>query len=358
MLLLAGALPINSHIETFVGYPLRVSTATIVRDGLALFGVGSIGIDTILVLENGLTHVDAPCSGVNSLWTGSMFLLATTWIEGKRLSGSWVGIVILLLISLIIANVLRVAVLVLTGTVWNLPLIADMLHLPLGMLGFIGCCVLTLLLLRQLPTPTPSLDDTIKTSATRWLPLALTGLCLILALTYHSSVRDAVLQPAPDWPFTATFHTTPDPLEDEVWAWLVQDGAKTAERLSFRYGDLSGSLLFVISDNWHAHHNPERCFLGGGLTTVSSDTLLLEASFPVRRVQLTTPSGDLRSAVYWYQSQSLTTDDYATRIWADVRLQREEWILVTILFDTPVDWQAVETQQMLRDLHKTIQLAP
>ena len=355
-LLLAGTLPIYSHIQTFIGYPLRIGTAAIVRDGLARFGVGSVGIDTIMVLENGMTHIDVPCSGVNSLWTGGMFLLATTWIEGKRLSWRWAGILLLLLVSLVSANLLRVAVLVVTGTVWSMPVVADMLHLPMGMLGFAGSGALALLLLRRLPTPAAAIRPSraIGTPLTRQLPLALAGLCAILALSYQSSMRDSVLQPAPAWPFTAMFHTTPDPLESEAWHWLEQDGAKSAERLTFTYGDLSGSLLFVVSNNWHAHHNPERCFLGGGLQTASSDTLLLDADFPVRRLQLNTPLGDQRSAAYWFQSRFRTTDDYATRIWADVRLQRQEWVLVTIFFNQSVDWHAAETQQMLRDLHKSV----
>ena len=96
--------------------------------------------------------------------------------------------------------------------------------------------------------------------------------------------------------------------------------------------------------------------MGGGLQTARSDTLLLAADFPVRRLQLDTPHGNQRSAAYWYQSRARTTDDYATRIWDDVRLQRDEWVLVTILFDKPIDWQSPETQQLLRDLHQTVAL--
>ena len=263
-LLLAGTLPINSHIQTFVGYPLRIGTAAIVRDGLAQFGVGSVGIDTIMVLENGMTHVDAPCSGVNSLWTGGMFLLVATWLEGKRLSWRWVSLALLLFGSLVLANVLRVAVLVVTGTVWHLPVVADMLHLPIGMLGFAGCCALALLLLRRLPEQGPAIRP-VQLSATplrKPLALGLPALCAVLALTYQSSVRETTLQPAPAWPFAAQFQTTPNPLAGESWRWLEQDGAKAAERLTFSYGDLSGSLLFVVSDNWHAHHNPRTLLFG------------------------------------------------------------------------------------------------
>ncbi len=39
------------------------------------------------------------------------------------------------------------------------------------------------------------------------------------------------------------------------------------------------------------------------------------------------------SAAYWFQSATRVTDDYGTRIWADLSPQREEWALVSILFD-------------------------
>jgi exosortase O len=77
-LLLIGALPFGEHMQTFVGFPMRILTAAIVRDGLAAAGVASVGLDTILVLENGVSQVDLPCSGVRSLWTGGLFLIAAT----------------------------------------------------------------------------------------------------------------------------------------------------------------------------------------------------------------------------------------------------------------------------------------
>src|SRR3990172_6472808 len=69
-LLLIGAPPFCEHMETFVGYPVRLLTARIVRDGLAAIGYPALGVETILVFENGVSQVDLPCSGVKSLWTG------------------------------------------------------------------------------------------------------------------------------------------------------------------------------------------------------------------------------------------------------------------------------------------------
>jgi hypothetical protein len=81
----SGALPFGEFMQVFVGYPMRILTAMLVRDGLAAAGIGAIGVDTILVFESGVSQVDLPCSGVKSLWTGALFLIAATWIERRPL---------------------------------------------------------------------------------------------------------------------------------------------------------------------------------------------------------------------------------------------------------------------------------
>jgi exosortase O len=88
-LLLVGVLPFGEHMETFIGYPLRLATARMVSSGLGFLGVPNLGVDTILVFENGLSQVDNPCSGVKSLWTGGLFLLAATWIDSRPLNRRW-----------------------------------------------------------------------------------------------------------------------------------------------------------------------------------------------------------------------------------------------------------------------------
>jgi len=88
-LLLIGTLPFGEHMETFIGYPMRLLSARIVRDGLAAAGASSVGVDTILVLEDGVSHVDLPCSGVRSLWSGALFFVAATWVDGRRVNLRW-----------------------------------------------------------------------------------------------------------------------------------------------------------------------------------------------------------------------------------------------------------------------------
>ncbi|MBN1874132.1 MAG: archaeosortase/exosortase family protein, partial [Anaerolineae bacterium] len=147
-LLLIGTLPFGEHLQTFVGYPVRVHTAAIVRNAVESTGLTSIGIDTILVFENGISKIDLPCSGVRSLWTGMLFFIAATWIERRTLNLRWLVSAGLFIGILFVVNLVRVGTLVVVGQVLGWTLFAEMLHIPLGILGFGLACASGLLMCR------------------------------------------------------------------------------------------------------------------------------------------------------------------------------------------------------------------
>ena len=138
-LLLIGTLPFGDHLQTFVGYPMRLAAAGIVRDGLQAMGVTSIGTDTILVFENGVSQVDLPCSGIKSLWTGTLFLLAAAWLEGRPINRRWLIGLPLFAGLLFAANVLRIGILVAVGQVANLPFAARNAPRAAGRVGLRRC---------------------------------------------------------------------------------------------------------------------------------------------------------------------------------------------------------------------------
>lgn len=351
-LLLIGTLPFGHQIQTFVGYPMRLLTASLVRDGLATAGIGSLGVDTILIFENGISHVDIPCSGVRSLWTGSLFLLAATWLEERPISLRWLLIALILWVALFFANLTRVALLVITGQVMGWTLFADLIHIPLGVLGFVAACGLALWLLRNWLKPQPQSETNPSTQTPSpklavFLPIMLT----IMALSYTSTVRDAGLQAPPAWQF-GELTTEPLPLTTEQLEWLTLDGAESADRRTFQLNDTTGTLLLIPSTNWHAHHNPERCFAGSGLRTQEAKTHLVDDDFPVRLLSLGSGERE-QTAVYWFQSTEQTTDDYATRIWDDITLKRNRWVLVAVLFDGKIDPNSPDFQTLTHTLHTT-----
>lgn len=345
-LLLLGALPFGEHLQTFVGYPLRLFTARLVRDGLTGMGIAAPGVDTILVLENGVAQVDLPCSGVKSLWTGLLFLLAATWIERRPLNRHWVLTALIMAGLLFLANLIRVAGLVVVGSVLGWELLAQMLHVPLGVLGFVAACAAVVALLRRQPELPLSPARTFL-ARPGWLAPLLAALVAGLTLLYAPRPQTGLAQPPPTWRFPAELQTAPLPLTPDEVAWLTRGGAESADRRQFEWHSLSGSVLLITSTTWRAQHRPERCFEVKGLTVEHIQTCLIAPEFAVRCLTLSDGDGHaLASAVYWFQSANRTTDDYGTRLWADLSPQRDRWVLVTLLFDGVQDPQAAEVQAL------------
>lgn len=364
VLLLIGVLPFGEHLQTFVGYPMRILTAELVRQGLTAAGVHSIGVDTILIFENGVSQVDLPCSGVKSLWTGMLFLLAATWVEARPLNRRWFLVLLLFIPLLFIANFARVTILVVVGQVMGWALLAEMLHVPLGVLGFVVVCGTAVLLWRlgdgeierfkDSPIPNLSISPT-----SRWqspnLSIFLIAAILIMALLYTPRPQTGVAGAPPTWEFPAALHVEPLPLKPEETEWLLIDGASGVERFSFQQGALSGNMILITSKTWRAHHRPERCFEVYGLTLESSLPHLVTADFPLRFVTLgPEKQRPLYTAAYWFQSASRTTDDYGARIWADLALEREPWVLVSILFDGPINPHDDDARQLYLALHEAV----
>lgn len=353
-LLLVGVLPFGHHLQTFVGYPMRIATAALIQHGLQAVGVASVGVDTILIFENGVSQVDLPCSGVQSLWTGALFLLAATWLERRPLSPRWFLIALTLAGLLFVANLARVAILIVTGPVLGWTLLAEMLHVPLGVLGFVLACGAALLLLRRLPLAAASRAFAAPSQPT-WLGPALLGFLILASLLYTPRPVTAGTAVAATWHFPAELTVQPLPLTAEEWEWLTRDGAESADRFSFAWGDLRGSMILISSSTWRAHHRPERCFEVYGLSLEESRTHLVRPDFPTRFVSL----GDgkqtsLVSATYWFQSSEQSTDDYATRIWADLAPQRTRWVLVSVLFDGVIDPQDGAAQAFYEALQQAV----
>jgi exosortase O len=370
-LLLVGALPFGDHLQTFVGYPLRIATAAVVQQGLAAMGVHTLGIDTILVFENGIAQVDLPCSGIKSLWTGGLFLLAATWIERRPVNLRWLVISALFAGLLLAANLLRVGVLVGVGQVLGWRLLAEMLHVPLGVLGFIGACAAAVWMLRWtgfLPDPEATgvadsgeparAESTLIPDPARpaWLPPSLALVLIGLSLLYTPPPPAAAAPPLPAWDFPLELNVSPWPFTPGEQRWLSRDGPQSADRWTFEWRGHTGSLLFITSNTWRAHHRPERCFEVYGMSVSNSHSFLNAPDFPIRSVTLGSgPQRELYTAVYWLQSSQRVTDDYASRIWADFEPGHRPWVLVTVLFDQPYDPEDANLAAFYQALKHTVQ---
>ena len=368
MLLVVGLLPFGEHLETFAGYPLRTFSAALARAGLDALGFHSVGVDTILVFESGISQVDIPCSGVKSLWTGMLFLLAATWIENRRISLHWLLVAMATGLLLVAANLVRVTILALVGPALGWTQLATMIHLPLGVLGFVAVCAAAVYLLRRLPPAEQHANRARRSpsapflSRPAWLgPFIL--LCVVaMALAYSPKFEPQSVAAAspPTWHFSDRILLQSAPLSAKEVDWIQQSGAETADRFTFDWsgGDdqpVTGALMLLTSRTWRGQHRPERCLEVFGLTVEESFSTLLAPDFPVRTLSLSYSDSPQRvSAVYWLQSIDQTTEDFGKRIWSDLGSPQERWVLVTVLFDQTRDPQAMELSGFFAALHDSV----
>ena len=116
-------------------------------------------------------------------------------------------------------------------------------------------------------------------------------------------------------------------------------------------------MILITSSTWRAHHRPERCFTVYGLDVQESQPSIIAPNFPLRQLTLGSPGSPrpLYSAAYWLQSADRVTEDYAVRIWDDLAPQPQPWVLVTVHFDQPVDFDTSDTRTLFNSLREIVQ---
>lgn len=367
-LLALATLPFGYHLDTFLGYPLRVATAAAVADGLGAQLRGG-GLEAVLQVENRVAQVDLPCSGVKGLWTGSLLLLLAAWLRETGLGRRWWLALAAQSLALVAANYLRVLILAAVGLIWNQPLLAGWLHLPLGVLGFGAACWLGLALLGRGagPRPEPLAPGASGDRRSARLAMSSAGLSALLLLALVAanlayrprSAAEAAGAPrvAGGWAWPAGWRVEPLPLKASDAAWLAADGAAAVERVRFERQGLSGSAILVLAATWRAHHAPERCFQIYGLKLLSARNLMADDSgASIRWMALGDDGGHIdHSAVTWFQSRSgVQTGDYSARIWADLTPRPEPWVLASVLFASPVAAEDPQLRALTEELRQSI----
>lgn len=358
-LLLLTALPLGAYLDIYVGFPVRLLTAGLIAQMLAASGIAVAPAETLLVLENGIAHVDLPCSGVQSLWIGLLFFLAATCCERPALGWRWTAIGVLSACALLTANLVRVAILIVLTLILRLPQVAEVAHVPLGIVGFIACCALTLVLLRRerQRRPNERALDSKRLIAPAHAQAALLTTIVALGSLYQPAPRRITEATPLTITLPPSVRTAIDPLTNGETNFFERHESAHAVRQRFQWQDLSGSLLLSFSPAWHGHHNPEHCLAGNGVRVGDRRTLLI-GDFPVRAVALEDSRTDhATTAVYWLQSPSHTTDEIAARIWADLIGRERRWMLVSIVFDRAADAAAAETQPLLTLIHAAVAAA-
>ena len=349
----ACVIPFSTAFNSGLGFPVRVLTAHAVANALANFNLSAVSSHDIILMENGIAQVDLPCSGMKSLWTGTVFLLGATWLERRQLGWRWLLVAIANLLFLVIANIIRVLTLVVIIEVWQQPQIAQILHLPLGIIGFIFASILTWILLQKVPKhiqKEPAIQPTNhhkQKSNLNWLLIVVIGLGII------GQIKPSQLRPIsldaialPQAIVTENLQLTPAEAN-----FFDNPANPLVQKLRFKSEQLSGSMLMVASNSWQSHHPPELCFLGNGFKVDNMKSKLINNSIHARWLSL--QNGNL-SATYWFQSDHSTTDDFISRIWEHITHKNKTWILVSVLFDEKENPNSTEIQDFTSTIYQTI----
>jgi len=351
----ACMIPFLAAFNSGLGFPVRVITAHAVAQALADFHLSAISSHDIIVMENGIARVDLPCSGMKSLWTGTVFLLGATWLENRQLGGCWLLVAIANLGFLITANIVRVLILVVAIEVFQQQQIADIIHLPLGIIGFILASVCTWILLQKVPKvsesqsfPNPELvKDNYKKVSLSWVVTAVIALGVVGQIQPFSA--DIAVSKAIALPSSITTKTLA--LTPAEANFFDNPANPLVQKLQFQSAELSGSMLMVASDTWQSHHPPELCFLGNGFKIDSMNSTVINDSINARWLSL--QNGDL-SAAYWFQSQQSTTDDFVARIWDHISQRHKTWVLVSVLFDSPEAPDSIAIKDFSQTIYQTL----
>ncbi len=327
-LLLFAALPIGAYLDAYVAFPARMFSARQVAGLLSWFGLSSVSATTVIELDSGIAHIDAPCSGVKSLWTGLLFYLAATWVARVHMGFRWLATGALFAAALCGVNTLRIAFIVTLALVLDLPAVAEVVHLPLGIVGFSACGAAVLGAVRGMgcrPLPVAGAPSALGRRAQ-------------LVLIVWLSCLSALYSPGADVPQPSWFLQLPAELQaealaltDDELAFFARRGPTAAVKNRISHADLTGSMMAAYSRTWRAHHNPEHCLAANGHRVGRRVSTLVAPDFSVRMVEV----GAARTAFYWLQSPRRTTDDIGARIWADVAAGEDRWVLVSILLDRP-----------------------
>ena len=348
--IVACVLPFLAAFDSGLGFPVRVITAHAVAQTLSDFHLSAVSSHDIILMENGIAEVDLPCSGMKSLWTGTVFLLGATWLEQRQLGWHWLLVAIANLMFLITANVIRVLILV-VAIEFQQQQIANIIHLPLGIAGFIVASLFTWILLQKVPKnayklPNANLHKSDRQMNFGWIIAIVISLGIIGQFHPQQAQEIATNIALPPSITTETLALSPAEAN-----FFNNPSNPLVQKLRFESQGLTGSMLMVASDTWQSHHPPELCLMGNGLKVDSMNSTVINDSINARWLSL--QNGEL-SATYWFQSQQSTTDDFVARIWDYVSQRHKTWVLVSVLFDDAETPDSSAVKNFSNTIYQTI----
>jgi exosortase O len=349
-LLIALVLPFGVSSQTGFGFFMRVAVTDAAAQILNLFGMTLLSAHDVLIFENSLARVDAPCSGLKSLFTGTAYFLAASAVLQRRMTFKWLLAYSAFLFLIVTGNVTRIIILVTMLEAFDAQPLAELLHIPLGIIFFALACAAGTWLLTTVETRL----SVIKTNTARQRsPMlgSLISLCAVgVALTFappRSYVT--ITQLSITAPSNGLYKSLPlTPAETRFYNSNPQTNAK---KWRFERNNLSGSLLIVRSSALTAMHAPEICFEANGFNVRNMSTHTLTDRETIRELSLDNPP---MRAIYWMQSHATVTDSFTTRLGRYAFKGENDWVMITILFDNDPSFTSKMTTDFYTELKQHV----
>lgn len=357
--LLSMTLPFGSLMDVYIGFPLRLAAVDFIEKMFSSFGISNVAKDSIITIENNATQVDFSCSGLKGIWAGLLFYFSLTWMENLRINLLWLGNMALLLVSLIAANMIRIALIVWLSVVMQKPEMAQAIHSALGVIGFVFSCALVYFITRtnffirfnkkglQFSW---TIKNPLKNSAL--ISKVMAGLLFLLMIPGIYFLQKPQAQVKPDklqLSWSEYFSAEALALNPKEELFLSNQGGQ-GHKISFENNGLQGSILIIKSGGWRSHHNPEYCIKAGGNKIMHISTVRLNDATSLKWLKVNEAS----SACYWFQGPDGSTDDFSTRIWAEILGKQNDWLLVSVVFNNETEFDNDSVQETLIQINKTL----
>lgn len=348
VLLIALALPFAVSSQTGFGFFMRVAVTDAAAQILNLLGVTLLSAHDVLIFENSLARVDTPCSGLKSLFTGSAFFFAASGLLQRRMSLRWLMAYGAVLVFLVSGNVTRIVILVALLERFQAPALAELLHIPLGLIFFVLASAAGVLLLTKVEARAPQEG---ADASRQYSPMVggLVSLCAAGAVLFLSPAQsvEACATPFIAAPAYGEYQSLPlTPAETRFYNSSPQTAAK---KWRFATDELSGSILIVRSSALTAMHAPEICLEASRFQINEMTTHTVFPRETVREVSLSNPS---MHAIYWMQSAATVTDSFTTRLKRYAVNGENDWVMVTVLFDNNIAFNSETTITYFNELKR------
>lgn len=354
VLILALTLPILERVQKFFGFPIRMITAQFVSYLLGYFGIGNVSKSAVIVTENHATSIDLPCSGVKSLYIGTLFLLTVYYLQQIKISLKSILVACGFFALLILFNTWRVFSLVFIYDVLDMKTFGNTIHVTLGVIGFVlSCASLWFLTTKYLSLKTKTQSEKVQKSTQHDLRQYAIGILLLSACftIWKNPTHQSVTVPANE-------NTTIFSLE--IYQ-LLEIPFSKAEQNYFLNSDVefskkySGttqqgknfSLLVVTSKSARTHHDPEICLQGLGHEITGNQILQIQ-NLRIKQLKLNDNSD---TVYYWYVGKDKNILDYSERVWEEVTNPNSSWTLLVVGLTNNENISSQDVQVLLHDVN-------